>query len=905
MVANRREIRYRTANLLQADNDGTRLLNSFATVPKTATTYGDITVSPTGMMTVDALPVVGDGGLTEVNFTTADNTKLDGIETNATADQTASEILTLIKTVDGSGSGLDADTLDGETSSAFLRSNADATVTGEITGSGDPSLSGFFLPQNPEGRHVKAPWFFNDMAYARLKGATVTVTVTGGSAPSNSSIDAILDASTSYWSVSTTGVTEVVIEITNPPKTMRYGSHMGATFGQTAWRAKDIKLESYYNGQYNELLNVSDQAKEYATISYNTGSNAQSKLRWTFSNFNSTSMRIVSLFAYNYDSVGMPSLYLTNNGGTMYGDISMAGSQTVDGRDVSVDGSKLDGIDNSANNYTHPNNHAISVVTGLQTELNLKATSVALTASEALTKEWVGSRGENLFSNGSLMLGDNTNMTSFTFDGAEAYNSAGSLSFSGAGTKFSDEFMPVDSSKKYKVSVDAKTLGGLGRYYMMTTAYDVDGYTIGANNCMYRANTATTLAVELKAGDTTVTLAGNGSNYLNTGTSGVQTHLRSLIFWEYTNSFGFTYLPETYSRLWYNNMWDPGGVSGNVITLLTPWAGPTYPVGSKLSNGSSGGSYKYNVMAAVYIPTAWTSYAGYMDGTDYTGTNVSTKFPPGTAKVKLGWLLNYQGSGETVWFTNLKVAEAPFASVDDTSDADKPVSIATQTALDLIPTPADAIELSSSIDLDDLNQAEAGFYYQNSNADTTGNNYPSGEAGSLIVQKCAGEATQMYQTYSSAEPRSFFRSNYTTGWGAWREIWHSGNSSQLTTALKANYDSAHGWGDHASAGYAAVAGNSSTTGKTLLSSDMNSTINATGTITVNNSVATAGDIVIVHNSTAGGISINDGSDGASGITTMRLAGTATTGTRTLAQRGVAFLYFATATEVVVGGSGVS
>ena len=101
-------------------------------------------------------------------------------------------------------------------------------------------------------------------------------------------------------------------------------------------------------------------------------------------------------------------------------------------------------------------------------------------------------------------------------------------------------------------------------------------------------------------------------------------------------------------------------------------------------------------------------------------------------------------------------------------------------------------------------------------------------------------------------------------------------------------------------GTGAAAGNSSTTGKTLLSSDMNSTVNATGTVTVPNGVATAGDIVIVHNATGGGISITDGT-----ITTMRLAGTATTGTRTLAQRGVAFLFFATATEVVVGGSGVS
>tara|TARA_R100000406_G_scaffold53495_1_gene36433 strand:- start:437 stop:1489 length:1053 start_codon:yes stop_codon:yes gene_type:complete len=54
---------------------------------------------------------------TDNNFTNADHSKLDGIESGATADQSASEILTLLKTVDGSGSGLDADTLDGANAS--------------------------------------------------------------------------------------------------------------------------------------------------------------------------------------------------------------------------------------------------------------------------------------------------------------------------------------------------------------------------------------------------------------------------------------------------------------------------------------------------------------------------------------------------------------------------------------------------------------------------------------------------------------------------------------------------------------------------------------------------------------------------------------------------------------------
>ena len=71
-----------------------------------------------------------------------DGTKLDGIESNATADQTASEILTLIKTVDGSGSGLDADTLDGISSGSFVRSDATDTVSGALTFTNDATFTG-------------------------------------------------------------------------------------------------------------------------------------------------------------------------------------------------------------------------------------------------------------------------------------------------------------------------------------------------------------------------------------------------------------------------------------------------------------------------------------------------------------------------------------------------------------------------------------------------------------------------------------------------------------------------------------------------------------------------------------------------------------------------------------------
>jgi hypothetical protein len=47
-------------------------------------------------------------------MTDAQESKLDGIEASATADQTAAQILTAVKTVDGASSGLDADKLDGQ-----------------------------------------------------------------------------------------------------------------------------------------------------------------------------------------------------------------------------------------------------------------------------------------------------------------------------------------------------------------------------------------------------------------------------------------------------------------------------------------------------------------------------------------------------------------------------------------------------------------------------------------------------------------------------------------------------------------------------------------------------------------------------------------------------------------------
>jgi hypothetical protein len=78
-----------------------------------------------------------------------------------------------------------------------------------------------------------------------------------------------------------------------------------------------------------------------------------------------------SVQAYDADTAKL-DVEQTYTAAQTFGTVAVTGN--VDGRDVSVDGTKLDGIAASANNYSHPSNHAISVVTGLQSALDGKTT---------------------------------------------------------------------------------------------------------------------------------------------------------------------------------------------------------------------------------------------------------------------------------------------------------------------------------------------------------------------------------------------------------------------------------------------------------------------------------------------------------------------------------------------------
>lgn len=104
-------------------------------------------------------------------------------------------------------------------------------------------------------------------------------------------------------------------------------------------------------------------------------------------------------------------------------------------------------------------------------------------------------------------------------------------------------------------------------------------------------------------------------------------------------------------------------------------------------------------------------------------------------------------------------------------------------------------------------------------------------------------------------------------------------------------------------GYRNVPFTAATAGRTLALTDVGMCIPATGAINIptNATVAFAiGDLVAVYNNSAGSISIT-----ASGGVTLRLGGSATTGTRTLTQRGYVTLLKVGTDEWVALNGGIS
>jgi len=185
-------------------------------------------------------------------FTDAEKTKLSGVEANATADQTASEILTAILTVDGAGSNLDADFLDGKQL---------ATIESEYQAYADAAAAGI-VDSAPAALDT-----LNELAAALGDDANFSTTVTNSIA------------------------TKVASAGDTMTGTLAFNDNVKATFGTSA------DLEMYHSGTDSLLVNntgsivlrnltddqdiylqTDDGAGSYTTYVHCDGSNGEVKL---------------------------------------------------------------------------------------------------------------------------------------------------------------------------------------------------------------------------------------------------------------------------------------------------------------------------------------------------------------------------------------------------------------------------------------------------------------------------------------------------------------------------------------------------------------------------------------------------------------------------------------------------
>lgn len=266
------------------------------------------------------------------------------------------------------------------------------------------------------------------------------------------------------------------------------------------------------------------------------------------------------------------------------------------------------------------------------------------------------SSGQQLVVNGNGILGDNTNFSQLVYDPTMSFNgSPGVFKISHYHQINNDLFIPVDTTKKYRMSADIMSIPNTESTYnyIFLIFYDIDMLEIKPWNHTYFQGSTTALTKDLKVGDTEIYVTD-----LSGFTQQSQNYNRAIIFWDYKNSYGYQYPKETYSRYSYDSLWtneEQLDYTNNKIILDSPWSREEHLAGCEISQGSSGATYKYLSSGNVTSLVHWT---GVIEGVDYSGTNAPFKFTPGIAYVKLGFILNWlKDRNVTTAISNIRLEE--------------------------------------------------------------------------------------------------------------------------------------------------------------------------------------------------------------------------------------------------------
>lgn len=226
---------------------------------------------------------------------------------------------------------------------------------------------------------------------------------------------------------------------------------------------------------------------------------------------------------------------------------------------------------------------------------NTNASNAVTTANGLTTR--LNNQSSNLVINGFGEYRDATNwsgvVSAVVFYDGEDYPDGCFGSFIFLGAAYTNQLIPYNPTEDYLLSATMKSYNGqdaVGCYFSIEP-YDADGNKISYGHTNWMPDTTTTLAQDLKKGDTVIHFV-SLTNWANT----TQTYQRGFLFWNYKDSKGKTYEKETYSRsLYWDRYTDDNSVNrtSHTITLKSAWTGETIPAGTYVSQSTDGGGYIY------------------------------------------------------------------------------------------------------------------------------------------------------------------------------------------------------------------------------------------------------------------------------------------------------------------------
>jgi hypothetical protein len=204
--------------------------------------------------------------------------------------------------------------------------NANVLTANDFKGSDHPDGSNAVLCNVDPTYFVEASTtgmapFINDLAFARLKGLTITDNI----GLSTASQDILFDVSGNFISVSSSSIpAEGLIITIEGISFLSYSTVIGYTFSGSTWRCKDVKIEGYDNATntWSTFVDINDKAEHHGMWTRAFSGSGGSKIRFTFKNPNYSSIRLSQLFAYDYGSRLLAEGYITRGGGNLYGDLN-------------------------------------------------------------------------------------------------------------------------------------------------------------------------------------------------------------------------------------------------------------------------------------------------------------------------------------------------------------------------------------------------------------------------------------------------------------------------------------------------------------------------------------------------------------------------------------------------------